>query len=480
MTVSDSTFSEASRQRDQDKPLAEAIAALTRGIHAQLNKTIVARLPLALPPRASDPSTYVTGILHITPIYLTFERLWDDFLAPGSEDRADPHAKLGAPLLSVPDTPLAETSPLYTPAWHQSRPKLPARVHSILHALQLPGLARGGCLKADIQSLTGWSDHVVESQLEIASRAPLLAAMIDHMKQSIKEKPLLLVTYTYIMYMALFAGGRFIQATLESTGDEFWRTPLAPIKPHMQPCIPTPTFQDGHNVDSPTHNGSHKCHPLPLRFFHFDTPQDGEDLKVELKRRVRICEAALEPEEVNDIVQEAINIFEHMTAVVKQLDAICEDDPSDSAATTPGDYLHLMPLLSRLRDSVSVAKERHANNKSSPTTSSSEGDSAGTVIRRRAYRSSASSGSQSPISGSPASEHPPVPAVTTAEMCPVAAVRSVHFNSALALSQKNEQTAWAGRREQLKTADLTSCVLAALIGIVAMGVILVSRRASTA
>ncbi|KAJ3472201.1 hypothetical protein NLG97_g11196 [Lecanicillium saksenae] len=277
------------------------------------------------------------------------------------------------------------------------------------------------------------------------------------------------------MYMALFAGGRFIRATLESTGDEFWQTPLAPIKPTMQPCIPTPDFQDGINEDAPTHNDSHKCHPLPLSFFHFDTPQDGEDLKVEFKRRLRICEAALEPDEVRDIVQEATNIFEHMTSIVQQLETICEDDPSDSdAATTPGDYLHLMPLLSRLRNSVAVAKERHA--KSSPRTSSSEGDSAGTVIRRRNHRSSASS--ESRTSGSVISEHPPVPAVTGVELCPAAAVRSVRFNSALALPQQTDDRKWAGRREQLRTADLTSCVLAALLGIVAMGVILVSRRGS--
>ncbi|OAQ95774.1 hypothetical protein LLEC1_00390 [Akanthomyces lecanii] len=479
MDVSDSTLPDAHRRRRQDQPLAEAIAILTRGIHARLNKSIVARLPLALPPRASDPSTYVTGLLHIAPIYLTFERLWDSLLSPGPEDGIDPHAELVAPLLPVPETPPATMSPLSTPALQEHKLKLPVRVHSILHALQLPGLARGGCLKADIQALTGWSDHVVMSQLELASRAPPLAAMLDHIKSSIEKKPLLLVTYTYIMYMALFAGGRFIRATLESTGDEFWRTPLAPIKPTMQPCIPTPTFQDDKHMDSPIHNGSHKCNPLPLSFFHFDTPHDGEDLKVEFKRRVRICEAALEPDEVDDIVEEAINIFEQITAVVQQLDAICEEDPGGSAATTPGEYLHFLPLLSRLRDSVSVAKERYAN-KSSPRASSSEGDSAGTVIRRRTHHSSASSGSQSPISGSPASERAPAPAATGVELCPAAVVRSIRFNSALQFPQQNGERKMAGRREQLKTLDLTRCVIAAVIGIVTMGVILVSRRASTA
>ncbi|KAJ3481825.1 hypothetical protein NLG97_g7726 [Lecanicillium saksenae] len=90
---------------DNIQPLGEAIAASTRGIHARLNKSIISRLPLALPPRASDPSTYVTGLIHIAPIYLAFESLWNDFLEPGPEDGVDPHAELVAPLLSVAETP---------------------------------------------------------------------------------------------------------------------------------------------------------------------------------------------------------------------------------------------------------------------------------------------------------------------------------------------------------------------------------------
>ncbi|TQV98956.1 hem oxygenase-like, multi-helical [Cordyceps javanica] len=475
MAVTDSTSTTPSNGRVQDRSLAEAIAAQTRGIHARLNKSIVARLPLALPPRASDPSTYVTGILHIAPIYLTFESLWDRFLSPGPDGGVGSHAELAASPRPGSETTPAGASPLPGPSSQERKPVLPIRVHSVLHALQLPGLARGGCLRADIQALTGWSDHVVESQLEIASRAAPLAAMIDHMERSIQKKPLLLVTYTYIMYMALFAGGRFIRATLEATGDDFWQTPLAPIKPTMQPCIPTPNFQNEIDNGLQASADTHKCHPLPLSFFHFDTPHDGEDLKLEFKRRVRICEAALEPEEIDDIVQEATNIFEHITSIVQQLDAICEEDPNDGAATTPGDYLHMVPILSRLRDSVSVAKERHA--KSSPRTSSSEGESAGTVIRRRNHGSSASS--ESHTTDSATSEHPSLPAVTGIELCPIATVRSVRFNSALALPQQNEPTAAAGR-EQLKSADLASCILAAILGVVAFGVILVSRRALVA
>ncbi|OAA72548.1 hem oxygenase-like, multi-helical [Cordyceps fumosorosea ARSEF 2679] len=436
MPVSDRTSS------DQAMSLGDRINAETRGIHADTNKVILSQLPKLLPPHAADPSIYASGLLHIAPIYLTFEGLWHRFLTPDLKEDIDLE-----PLRPASGTVPVENSPL------------PSRVHSSLHALLVPGLARGGRLKADIQALTGWSDLVLETQLELVSGQPALAAIIERMTASIQKQPLLIVTYTYILYMALFAGGRIICKKLKLAGDDFWQTPLAPIKPTMQLCIPVPSQDE-----------------LPLSFFRFDNPNNGEDLKVEYKRILKMIESAIDSDEADAIVGEATNVFRHILSIEELLEAVFKDDPSDGAATMPGEYLQPASLLSRVRNSVAVAKERYG--KSSPGTSSSEADSAGTVIRRRNYRSSASSDSHS--TDSAASEHPPMPAVTGVELCPAAVVRSVRFNSALSLPQQQEQTAWAGRREQIKTADLTSCVLAALLGIVAMGVILVSRRGAAA
>lgn len=468
MAVSGNTTPGMSR-RGHEEPIAQAIATVTRSIHAKLNKSIISRLPLALPPRASDPSSYVTGLLHIAPLYIAFEDVWHELLELGCDDARDPHSKLNA---TETDKTPSETSPLSPPP--SETKTIPTRVHSVLHSLHLPGLVRGKRLKTDIKGLTGWSDQVLEDQLDAVRQSAPLSDILQHIASSVQQKPLLLITYTYILYMALFAGGRFIRATLESTGDDFWQTPLSPVKPMMKPCVLNPDFEDK-EIDPKAHGPSHKCHPLPLAFFHFDTPHDGEDLKVEFKRRLRTCEDALESGEADDIVHEAVNIFKHITSIVQQLDNVCEEDASEnSAATTPGDYLQLMPLVGRLRDSMAVAKERHARN--SPTTSSSEGDSAGTVIRQRGYRSSSSS--ESRTSGSQPSEHPPITSFTGVELCPVAGVRSIRLNSALGLAPKAEGTVMASAREKMKTVDLTSCILATLLGIVAMGVMLASRRGS--
>ena len=64
------------------QPLAESLSKRindsTIASHAHLNRMITTCLPLALPPHSPDSSTYLTGILHIAPIYLQFEGSWED------------------------------------------------------------------------------------------------------------------------------------------------------------------------------------------------------------------------------------------------------------------------------------------------------------------------------------------------------------------------------------------------------------------
>ncbi|KAJ4187181.1 hypothetical protein NW755_007274 [Fusarium falciforme] len=107
MTSTHDVPNDSQPHHNHDRLLAESIVAATRGIHAKLNKLIIARLPLALPPRAQDPALYISGLLHITPIYMTFEALWRDILDSPVNDvdkkETNPHD---------PDTGLPEaTSP---------------------------------------------------------------------------------------------------------------------------------------------------------------------------------------------------------------------------------------------------------------------------------------------------------------------------------------------------------------------------------
>lgn len=74
-----------------------------------------------------------------------------------------------------------------------------------------------------------------------------------------------------------------------------------------------------------------------LSFFHFTGDEDGEDIKLEFKRRYAELEMLLTDAEKDDVVNEAHIIFESMGAIVKELDFLCRGthDLAVKAATPP-------------------------------------------------------------------------------------------------------------------------------------------------
>ena len=396
-----------------DLLLADAIAASTRAIHAKLNKSIIARLPLALPPRAPDPSLYACGLLHIAPIYTTFEALWQNMIDTRPRPEVD-----DATLTDTESNTTITISDAGVPSSPDKTHDINERAHVILQRLRLPGLMRSERLKADIRALTGWPTHIVEEQLRATCQAGPLADFTAHIKDAIAEKPHVLVAYAYIMFMALFAGGRYIRASLESAGQDFWD--LAP-----SPDGHADTETDPYDANKPP--ASQKA---PFCFLHFDTPLDGEDLKRDFKRRLVVSEHTITTTEKDDIVNEAIAIFEHISAIVGQLDDICGDmvhysPEGEQSSPTLSDLLQ-STLPARLRDSVAVTKVRRVKNRSSKK-SSSDDDSAGTVIRHRGEDRSVSSLS-SLRSDAGVHDHPTLPAGTGIELCPAMASRAVRFD----------------------------------------------------
>ncbi|KAF4780373.1 hypothetical protein HER10_EVM0011365 [Colletotrichum scovillei] len=367
----------ATSAEDAQRPLAESIAAATRSVHAKLNKIIIARLPLAIPPRAADPSLYASGLLHITPIYDTFESLWKTIAespqlsTPGDagDDCKSSQAEL-TPVLNVDSNP-------------RHQPALCERTRSILTSLYLPGLMRSDRLRADIGSITGWSPDVVNEQLSAISQSGRLAEFTGHVRRTIEKKPHVLMAYSYILFMALFAGGRFIRATLESAGSEFWEQTPSPIPPSEIPCQErTPSSDTAIHTTTPVDmargddrgkiqvGARHMRHSLPLSFFHFATPLDGEDLKKEFKKRLTESEHLLTPRERHDIIQEAVCIFDNMLLLVGQLDSVCDTDLEHGPSVLES-WASLAPG-GRLRDSVAIARDRKREKTASKSSEDSE------------------------------------------------------------------------------------------------------------
>lgn len=366
------TSAAAPPAEETQRPLSESITTATRSVHAKLNKLIIARLPLAIPPRSADPSVYVSGLLHIAPIYITFESLWETIAKTpprpsGLDESQGESPKLGNHLIDLNGpSPASKTGPVLK---HSAA--LCERTRSILTSLYLPGLMRSGRLRSDIGSVTGWSPEVVDEQLKAVSESGQLAEFTKHVKRTIERKPHVLLAYSYILFMALFAGGRFIRATLESAGSDFWERVPSPIPPAYTRCQPrspsvnAPIAVVAESVDllrgergTIEIGTKHSRHSLPLSFFHFATVLDGEDLKKEFKKRLAESENLLTPRERHDVIQEAVCIFDNMLLLVGQLDNVC-DTNLENGSSVMASWASLAPK-GRLRDSLAIARERQS------------------------------------------------------------------------------------------------------------------------
>ncbi|KAI3391163.1 hypothetical protein diail_7810 [Diaporthe ilicicola] len=361
----------------ESRSLAQSINTAILSSHTKINRLILDRMPHAVPPQADNPSTYITGLLHIGAIYIAFESLWQNILHVHTDIAPVPYAypfrKPGDP--SDPDhrhgiQPLLETD--------RSR-----------HALEMaywPNMLRAARVKADIRAMTGWSAHEVDEQLRSAGTTGALGTFIAHIEEAISSRPHLLLAYSYSLYLALLSGGSYIRAELMYLRAGFWMAVPDPIRPGMVPCNREPEEPEKlrrHSTsecDSTPH-GLAKEDPsitLPLSFFDFDTPigqenprQQFKDLKAEFKRRFADASGGLVDSEWQDIIAESVAIFEHLEAVVRQLDEICGGGAEEAlqgktqgrAAKGVSPSSHQpqprpLGIGSRLRDSIAIAKGR--------------------------------------------------------------------------------------------------------------------------
>ncbi|KKO97701.1 hypothetical protein THAR02_10193 [Trichoderma harzianum] len=316
------------------KPLAFEMVAATRELHTRINRLVVSRLPLALPPQASDAGPYVSGLLHFLPVYMTFEKLWEDI---------------------IPDT---------LPEEQDGGPNISERMHTILKELRIPQLFRSDILRADIKSITGWSDDVLDNQIDVIKRKGKLCAFISHIKQIIPDEPHTLIAYSYNLFMALFAGGRFIRASFEKAGDEFWDTVPRPIKPTMEPCRPKSTASSPLEPTAYDLAETSRHSQTLLQFWRFNTAEDGEDLKRDYKQVLLRWEGELSPWEREDIVRESVIILENIESIVSHLDSIFAEEPEEKLSIqipkrpSLADRFAQTQFVARIRDSFMIARER--------------------------------------------------------------------------------------------------------------------------
>jgi heme oxygenase len=240
------------------------INTATRKQHTELNRLIIDRIPLALPPTTRSPKVYALGLAAFAQIYLAFEHAFDNLERSQQQD--------------------AEDEPTTSYTAHQRE------IKAWLSTLRPTSLKRSPRLKRDLQYLPE-TDRSNFSQLddEITSHILSLAA----------AKPHTLVAYTWVMYMAIFSGGRWIRSQLASAEPEFWtsHTNAGPALAEKTP-LGMPSFS----------------------FLSFDGDEDGEDIKVEYKKRLAEGENLLSAQEREDITEASQELFERCIEIVKKLD----------------------------------------------------------------------------------------------------------------------------------------------------------------
>lgn len=318
-----------SKTEDATRSLAESINVATRSAHTKLNKLVISRLRLALPPEADDASQYVSGLLHVAPIYMTFESLWKASLQSSGPQEARKSSR-DSGIVWDPEGPRSDDR-------HQPT-IIDPRIQSLLTGLYFEPLQRSRALQDDIISLTLWSKRTLAERLNDASESPVLSDFIAHTQKTVQDSPHTLLAYAWVLYMALFSGGRFIRSSLENIYPAFW-VPAAATGGRR------PTTPD--TLASPDAAAAQ-----PLSFFRFDTSMDGEDLKAAFKARLLELEGMLTASERDDVVREAGCIFEHMIRLVGELDEICGTDREVAEA-------RLLSL--RSRDSLVVENDRRRN-----------------------------------------------------------------------------------------------------------------------
>ncbi|KAH6636916.1 hypothetical protein F5144DRAFT_628897 [Chaetomium tenue] len=349
--------------------LGDSINTATRALHAKLNKAILQHFPLALPPHATNPSIYATGLLRIAPIYFTFESLWKDLI--DNRGGVNPSPESRPPSLDTPSSqPGTNATP--SPPTIPNPPSCEPRILALLQTLHHPLLSRTTPLLTDIHALTNQQLPTTTTptltttnllaelatlssyQQEQITRQPngnnqqslpptthqattQQAVFLARIRQSVRARPHVLLAYAWVFYMALFSGGRVLRGLLEGAGEGFWSGFGGDVEGGESGGLSVGSNVGG--VGGSAENGGFveagsgletKKKGLPLGFFRFETPRDGEDLKVEFKERFGEAGWVLTSEERDEVVREAGAIFEDMILLVEELDGMLgQNKPSD-------------------------------------------------------------------------------------------------------------------------------------------------------
>ncbi|KAF2216411.1 hypothetical protein CERZMDRAFT_19713, partial [Cercospora zeae-maydis SCOH1-5] len=239
------------------------INVATRKQHSELNRLLVQRLPLALPPHQTNPLLFAKGIVPFASFFFLFETEWDLLVRQAQQ--------------------CASTDAIHA-----------RDLHIWLANLRPRGLARSSRFHQDLRHLRAVAGPNIYGSPDLEDK------WTAQMRTRIRSKPHVLIAYAWVFYMATFAGGRWIREQLATSGHDFW-------------------------LAGSTRCQSEDCGKVSLElpgfsFLSFDEDQDGEDIKALFKANLINGETLLTADEQQEIVDTAQQLFERCNRLVYQLD----------------------------------------------------------------------------------------------------------------------------------------------------------------
>lgn len=178
-----------------------------------------------------------------------------------------------------------------------------------LRGVHLKELERAGRLRGDVERILKRLEYPLHRLAVDLERRARLEAFVDHIRTSTPAKPHLLLAYTWVLYMALFSGGRYIRSRLRQAGIGFWE---GRVEGGSEGGYGRRIEDDEKGVAVDRYLG----------FWTFEGEEDGEDLKAEFKQRFASIEATLTGDEKEEVVQEAVFIMQSITGVVVEISEV--------------------------------------------------------------------------------------------------------------------------------------------------------------
>lgn len=244
-----------------DVTLSTRINSATRKQHTELNRLIIHRLSLALPPVATNPFWYAKGITAFSKIFLLFEIEWE---------LLERH-------LQRNDAPSMDGREREIRTW--------------LAGLRPDGLLRTPRIKQDSEHLLNFVGPQVNETVSLGDE------WSTKMRALVRQKPHLFVAFAWVFYMAIFSGGRWIRQQLANAGPSYWL-----------------------GADAAADNKYSDTELAGFLIFSFDGTTDGEDLKALFKSRLLEAETLLFESEKLEVVEMSQLLFERSILLISELD----------------------------------------------------------------------------------------------------------------------------------------------------------------